>query len=66
MEMFSSIVGFYVHFRDETVPDTVQAWNVKQLALDRNVRHSDAQVLMPDLMYVCNAHDAAFAACNAA
>jgi hypothetical protein len=44
VEMFSSLCGFFFHFRDEQVPDSVKSWNVKRLTLDRNARHNDVQI----------------------
>lgn len=43
MEMFSSLCGFFFHFRDEDVPDSIKSWNVRRLTLDRNARHNDVQ-----------------------
>jgi RNA pol II accessory factor, Cdc73 family, C-terminal len=46
VEMFSNLCGFFFHFRDENVPDSVLSWNVKKLVLDRNARHNDAQTAL--------------------
>lgn len=45
VELFSSIAGFYFHYRDEAVPETVKSWNVTPLALDRSTRYSDIQTV---------------------
>ena len=39
--MFHKITGFFVNFRQEKTPQSIGAWKVKVLSLEKNARHSD-------------------------
>lgn len=41
VELFSKVLGVYLHYADEAVPPAVRAWNVRQIALQREARHLD-------------------------
>jgi len=48
VELFSKTQGFYLHFDDSQVPDTVKSWNVKLLPVSRekHKRHLDRTAVL--------------------
>jgi 5'(3')-deoxyribonucleotidase len=42
---FDQVCGFYLHYKDTQVPELVNKWKVKRLALERNTRHNDIQIV---------------------
>lgn len=45
-DVFGKVCGFFIHYADEKVPDTVANWNVKRLGLHRENRHLDMTALI--------------------
>ena len=41
IELFTHLCGFHFYYEGDDVPDTVKAWNVKCLPLNRTQRHHD-------------------------
>lgn len=52
VDTFNKVCGFYVHFRDEKVPDLVGNWNVKRLPLHRTNRHLDMAAMLDLYSYL--------------
>ena len=44
VDLFTRVLGVFVHYSDEAVDATVKSWNVRLLALNRQSRHRDATV----------------------
>lgn len=45
METFSSVCGFFFHYSDSDIPETVKSWNVTRLPLNRAERYTDIQTV---------------------
>jgi hypothetical protein len=45
VDTFARVLGIYVGFTDETMPDNVKKWNVQKFVLQRGTRHRDMAVV---------------------
>lgn len=44
-ELFQHCKGYYFHFTGDTIPQTVQQWNVQKVEIDKNRRFKDVEVV---------------------
>ncbi|EDO18695.1 hypothetical protein Kpol_1055p51 [Vanderwaltozyma polyspora DSM 70294] len=44
-ELFQHCKGYYFHFSGDSIPQTVQQWNVQKVEIDKNKRFKDVEVV---------------------